>query len=518
MKMVKGLSFIVVATLLSACNEQVSPELQQSGATSTAGSGSGGGAPSEYYFRVVDSSAPVLNYKVHKTGAGNATTSCAVTSTSALSSDNYRGDPASNDITCYYDAEELSLLHAGFKFKVESSKNTCDFVAYSPYGFFDRIPGDSSGTYTQIRCTNDTTTNADVVTAAAAAGIDISTSATDLGCGDWASNDIVSTTRKKFPTPPATDADLCRFNYKTGSKERCDVGVVKVNRFDVTFTPGTPAGTLKYELVTREIECGGTIANCVQGPVKKMGTTGTDYISIGQTQTDKDYSTEYSYEGQYQKKVSNRSYINFRRNLASTEIDYGTSVGLGGGYLTSWSNTLYGKVFDPRVMDYYSNNLMIDNMTPLIDDTRLAAEAARNDTWLAKPLAADPIMGLDPSSRVNPFYTFYCFDTAYDIKARIRMVVREWDRVFPTNGDIEYLSDLFRGSASRQDSPNYVEVPNSTDSSTRFNDLFDWDDRIDMVRSPGGGFDPTMTIWQPAPTGAYADGWFNPDIFTNNNL
>ena len=163
-------------------------------------------------------------------------------------------------------------------------------------------------------------------------------------------------------------------------------------------------------------------------------------------------------------------------------------------------------------MDYYSTNLMLNNVDPIVDPARVETEAIRSNTYYAKPLAADPIMGL--GSKVNPFYTFYCFDTAFDIKSRIRMVVRDWDRIFPTNNDQELLSDLYRNSSARQDVPDLVELPNDNDAYIMFNDKVDWDDFIPMDRTPGS-FDANATIWNPTGTVTYPDGWFNPGRFPN---
>lgn len=514
MKLVHGLTLLAALSVLTACNEQVSPELQNAGNT--------GNAPTDdtlppdtFYFGIKNKSAPVLNYKLHKTGLNNSAVDCAVKNTVALSSDNYRSDRVNNDITCYFDAEELSLFHAGLSFNIESSKNTCDFIGYSAYGFFDRIPGDSTGTFTQVTCGNDTTSNANVVAAAATAGININTASGQLGCGDWATEDIVPGTRRKFQ--PSSDAELCRFNYKDGARERCDIGTITVNNFRVVYTPpnGTAPAITSYEVIKREIDCVGAIANCVQGPTKLQNPSTTRFTEISQTTQGKDFERLISYPGLIGKKNSNKSYVNFRRNLASAQIDFGASAGLLGAYTSSWSDSLYGKVFDPRVMDFFSRNLLLDGTTPVLDEPRILAEAVKTNFYSAIPLAADPYMGLEPSATVNPFYTFYCLDTALDIKARIRMVVREWDRVFPTNADNEYVSDLFRGTSARQDVPNLVEIPDDNDGLILFNDLSDWDDFIDMERT-AGAFDPSLSIWRPNPTVDFVDGWFNDEMFTNN--
>jgi hypothetical protein len=173
-------------------------------------------------------------------------------------------------------------------------------------------------------------------------------------------------------------------------------------------------------------------------------------------------------------------------------------------------------------MDYFSSNLRMDGSTKIISSARQKAQArvigntllsVGAGTIYGKPLAADPYMGI--GTHVNPYYTMYCLDAAYDIKARIRLVVREWDRVFPTtSSDIEYVSDLHLGINARQDVPGQVEITDDMDGIVNFNDIGSWDEFAPMSRFPGI-YDPLVTYWTPYLDPTYVDGWFNPLIFPN---
>lgn len=521
MKQVSKLSLLALAILVAGCNEKVSPELQEGNSSSTPTSPSTPVAPDEYYFSVVNSSDTLLNYKLHKTGAGNRNAKCEVRSTTQLSNDIFRGNPAANDITCYFDAEELSLYHSGFNFQVKASKNTCDFVGYMPYGYYNRIPGDSTATYYQMSCMSDETNDAQLALGAADRSLNITDSSGTVGCGDWiiAENIIPAGTRNRFQ--PSSVEDLCAFNYTTGDKEQCDVGVITVNELQVTYTPATDTepAIRKAEIVSREIDCGGKVYNCVKGPTKELESEGTRFTEVIKTKLNEDFTNEYKYEGLIGTGNGIFEYANYRRNLSSTNIDYVTSAGNTPAYRSVWADPIFGSIFEPRVKDFFANNLMLNNTDPLIEidpsdpTTMLEVEARKNNTTYHKPLAADPFLGL--AGKVNPFYTFYCFDTAFDMKARIRMIVRDWDRVFPSSTtDLELLSDLFRNSSARQDVPGLVELPDDNDVYIRFNDLSDWDDIVPMDRTPGS-FDANATIWQPTPTVSFPDGWFNPSRFPN---
>lgn len=512
MKTAQKLSLLTLALLVAGCNEKVSPELQSSSATTP--DATVAVPPDEYYFRVVNSSAALLNYKLHKTGASNLAANCEVKNTTGLTNDIFRGNLAANDITCYFDAEELSLLNSGMNYKIEASPNTCDFVGYSPFSFYDQIPGNSSGSFTQVVCTNDTTDGSHVITAAAARGVSLSALPSDLECGDWASRNIAPATPVKFV--PTSDEELCRFNYpETGNM--CDIGEITVNVLSVTYTPpgDDPVAqpeVLKHEIISRRVVCGGDVGNCVKGPIEELTTYtkgAAKLTEIMQPEINKAFSTEYKLPKLIGKYGSTKRYANYRRNLSSTQIDYGTAdpndPGYTGTYKAAFGIAAFGKTYNPNVMDLYSSNKQMDGTTSIIGVPELTAVSYPGNMYKAVPLAADPFMGL--AARINPFYTFYCFDTAFDIKARVRMVVRDWDRVFPTNTDQEYVSDIFRGVNARQDNPEEIEVPGETDEYIYFNDLGDWDDQIPMTRTPGVYAVPG-TLWEPV------SGFFDPSIFT----
>lgn len=511
MKIISKLSLLALAFTLASCNEKVAPELQ-SGNNSSTDPDAVPIPPEEYYFAVQNSSASTLGYRLHKTGLGNVSKNCEVRNTTGFSSDAYRGNPTAHDISCYFDAEELSLMAKGMNFKIQASKNSCDFIGYSPFGYYNKVPGDSSGTYTQIECTGDANSGhvASVLTAPT-----ITTSGTALGCGEWASSEIATADRIKFGVE--NDQDLCRFNYEEGEGEQCDIGVININKYTVNYqnpadSSTTPVPTVSFS--TRQVRCGGKLHNCVKGPTKEIDANVSKVTEITQTTVNSNFELEYKYEGLIGTGLDTRNYVNFRRNLASLNLDYISTA--DAGYKSFWSDPIFGKTFDPRVMDFYAANYMLDGVTRLISVPTSDAERIRSNTFTARPLAADPFVGIGSlvgvSNQVNPFYTFYCFDNAFDVKARIRLVVRDWDRVFPSNSDQEYLSDIFRGAAGRQDNPDDVEIPGDIDAYNGFNDVYDWDDVTKMERTPGT-FDPFTTIWKPLPVMGYPNGWYNRDMF-----
>jgi hypothetical protein len=532
MKMtITNLTLLALLVATASCNEKVAPELQNASSSSTVPNIV---APSEYYFSVTNTASYLLNYKLHKTGLGNATAACEVRKSLPLHNNFYQnGNDPDSDITCYLEAEELALYHGGMSLQVGASANTCEYLGYSPFSYYNRMPGDSTRTFYQFECGGDTVDDNDLALAANGV-IDVSTGdpSVSLSCDrpfiDPGIDDGSGgyTNRAAFA---ATDEELCRFNYKDGDEEKCDIGVINVLKYSITeVTTPTPA-LLVGAVEKRTIKCGGQPYNCIKGPHKLVHQKSTRYTKLYSTARNEAFTQNFEYPPLIQSEFPGTfEYANFRRNLASLSIDYGDSINYDSTtYMGQFSSIT---TFDPTLMDRYTNNMMMDG-------SDLIAMAVSNDwtygfsdstrlykAYYAKPLAAEAFLGLD-GYRTNPFYTFYCMDAAFDIKARIRLVVRDWDRVFPENGRLELISDINLGTNGRQDVYQVEEIPDDQDPHNMYNDLADWDDIIPMVRTLGD-YDRAITIWRPSPPSSagtdifgisndFLDGFFNPARFPN---
>jgi hypothetical protein len=507
MKLVQKLSLLAAILITSSCNEKVSPELLEGNTVDPTTIV----PPSEYYFGVTNTSPAILNYNLHKTGEGNATTSCETRTTSDMSND--LGLPAEHDITCYFDAEELSMFHAGLKYKVQSSANTCAFIGYMPFSYFEQMPGDSSGSFTEIECVNDGTPQANILAEATKNGVSlVINGASPLSCGDIVTNDVDVADRVRFK--PTSDEDYCHFNYDNGNN--CDIGTITINKLSVNYVAANAAAATPEvttsTFTSRQIKCGGKVGNCVDGPIKELASYklgATRFTEIIQTETNKNFEKEYVLPPLIDKYRSNLRYANFRRHLASTNLLFGDSVNPEAiPYYLTFDDPDYAKIFNPNLMDKYSSNKDMSGNT-LADP---APHSFPNNQYQAVPLAAEPFVGLS-GAKVNPFYTFYCYDPAFDIKSRIRMVVRDWDRVFSTTPYNEHISDIWNYGAgdNRQDVPVGVEAPDDEDPYIPYNDLWDWDDLITMQEEGDGN------TWHPKTSLIYPQGFFNPAYFAPND-
>lgn len=499
----KKLVLLSALLALASCNETISPELQQGGVVTPPG---GGTTPeAEYSFKITNLAPSKLNYLLHKTGSGNKEAKCEITSESVpFSKATYRPN---HDITCFLEAEEHALYQDGLSISIEASPKTCEFVKYRPFSYYNRIPGDSSGNYTIVKCESYTGP-------APAQGPCNSTTSTTI------------TSPVSFPIP-LDDSELCRFNYN--DKEMCDIGIINITEF-IYSSVDDGAGGVTHNVTSspRRLQCGGKPRNCAQGPYAVDSNGGKDFSPNGGIIYSTDFDNEFTKELTYpslMNRYGNFIYANYRRNLANYTISYGEdddSV----PYKQAFANI---RDFHPQLITEYA----LDGQSFLAHHGVTVPDNEMN-RYSAKPLAAEPFMGLystTPPFRfdytVQPFYTFECLDNAKEVKARIRLMVRDWDRIRSNDpnlaSDVELISDIFRipegyvldrdlsGNYypwSRQD--NFTTDPDSDiPGRDSLNNYADWDDIIQMrYITPmigSKGYIPTA-------------GFFTPSIFPNEQL
>ncbi len=536
----KILCLLTAGSLLASCNEKISPSLQ-SGSSATVPAVT---APDEYYFRVTNNSPTVLNYKLHRTGAGNKDANCEIKSTSvALSNDLYVGnasvphnDPAKlYDISCFMEAEELALFFNGLSFNVEASKNTCEYIGYAPFSYFDAIPGTSTSTYYGITCDDTAAAPANSATALAGAPT-YTSSAGNVACNEMVSFGLNAGTRTKLNTAIDTKT-LCKFDYATQeiyNKQNCDEGTVTINLTSITTTQDATGANIytPKALAPIVVKCGGNATNCVGGAIRNVSSLSglMRGMEISNTNLDTNFTKTYSLDKTQKDGQSlyspNLNIINYRKGLAALDLNY---INYSSTSDSNWGDSNFNKLFDPNLMEKYAANKYPDGITPLITNSMITTQINVSTDVYGYPYAADPFLGYS-GKKVNPFYTFYCMDRAFDIKARIRMVVREWDRVFPTStANMELISDshivLPPAGERRMDIPfTEEENPGDPGMANLYNDIPDWDDYAPMMRTDTsstsaaslmstGSFELKPMVGT-IETGGYSySGWWDPGIF-----
>lgn len=172
-----------------------------------------------------------------------------------------------------------------------------------------------------------------------------------------------------------TAVNSCYGNYTDEGGPNSDTGTVTVNTYTAS-TAGNPCDTVAQTT----INCGGTKIACLAGPITSVITDSAALANGFRV------STIFSAEG-LEKTWDIRSSLEF--------LDVTNLRNANGVVLNACSNT-----------------------------------RANANTWASQTQAATvaPHGGGE-----NPFYEFTCLDAAKDIKARIRLVVREWNRTFRIN-------------------------------------------------------------------------------------
>ncbi|MFA7614873.1 MAG: hypothetical protein WCY48_11610, partial [Candidatus Caldatribacteriota bacterium] len=423
-------TLILLATLTVACNEKISPKMLDANQSTTVPPVI---EPEEYYFRVVNTSPAIRKFHLHKSGVGNYDTPCEIKSTNKFSSSLFR-DPQRKhefDISCIFEAEELAMQQNGFNIKFEASPNTCEFVGYAPFSFYNFKPGSSTATYTIVNCgagVND----ANLATSPDAGLRPISADGA-VGCNlmvlDEGSSGIASEDAKPFAHPGDDDL-LCRYDYsKTGNnRPNCDIGTITINEVNFEVKPpeneGDPEIIIGTRGRSRTIKCGGEISACITGPIKQENKSEgvTALISVYETVKNEPFSAVREYSTP-PSEFGPMYYSNFRRNLASPDIDFGFQPKPDKPGFVNYALSFEGYTnFTPLVMENYAaakffngvddlhplppkapnpDNFWVDNITVNPDGTLPIQKGVS--------YAAEPFMG---QLRTNPFYTFYCFDSA----------------------------------------------------------------------------------------------------------
>ncbi len=530
---------LLLASLLvaAACQEKIAPELSQPASTTTPPPPpTDSGAARSFSVRMgptpTNASPTDLGYVLHKANF-NSGVACSVTDVvnTPESLDTTR------DIACFLEAEEQAVFFNGFELQAVATANTCEYIVQKPFFYWNFPPGlslradGSPRRMVYFRCDDDATRT-------------FSAAAVPLGWGTYnapAYPDLASVCNRYLnlnddgqPTVEygainldiapfskgvsvTEERDLCTYRYKLGNNEvNCDAGSIQIT--EVTMTSVDLDGDGVLDVVrpgpgqSRTVSCGGNIRNCYGGPARDI--IGAQFVSSGFTGQISQIpvaggSTKMTVQPSFPRFTTNLYSANFMRQCSGV-ANYESEASFTPGP---------GVSFNPDVMTNYS---MVGVNTPLgqqrdsndFDVIPLADHAFRGgipmDIVATLP-STDPLRDYSVEFlATQPFYTFECLDYAYDIKARIRVAVREWNRIFSSSGqDFSFVSDVYNRalpfeSRGRMDSGspvtllqyrNHLDNDPSNDVVDRsFNNRVDWDDFLKFSNSPSGLCGPSINV------------------------
>jgi hypothetical protein len=212
---------------------------------------------------------------------------------------------------------------------------------------------------------------------------------------------------------PIPTAEMCDGNYKSIDNKypNCDEGTLG---YWVETYDNTCALTNR---IYKTIDCGGAKSACIAGPI-------TDTFSDAAI-----------------------------KSGARSEI-ITSNIGLSKTYTH----------VSPMAKGDFNINIRHANGTISNQCTSGAADSL---TWKNATNSANKL-GTPMGSASNPYYTFSCLNAAYETKARIRVIVREWDQTFKINNDI--YNQSFAAPASQMNNAGIDPIFGQP-----YNNILDWD-------------------------------------------
>ncbi len=495
---------LLFGLLLAGCQEQVAPELSNPSATT--GSGSSTTTPTV--------SSTLKNFSVDLVGlnaAGEHPNGMLIHKANEIFSeackvsdiiDTPDAVTSTRDISCLIEAEEYALYFNGVSMKATSGPETCDYIDVKPFTFWRFMPG-VSGRYSEaagvvsiaprrvIKYTCDDLTK-QFNQAQAIAGV--VGGATHVGgvtvgnvCDKYVNIDDVAgvqtVSAANIPSLKLTQADLCTFNFKDSATDKaydCDEGSNLITTVSITSTSivdanGTITGAAAPVFTAspaQEFKCGGKAVACKGGPgVEYVGSAAYQlgFRSRIQPVTAAGGSTTLAIAAPFAKQYFSNKYLaNFMHQQS-------------GDFAFSLHNNFLSGLYNPTKIEDYSKNRTYVTLPSAqekdsnkLDIVYMAEDAFRGGlTGAAAKYNTTYI--------THPVYTFTCFDKALDIKARIRVSIREWDRTFAkTTPVLRLTSDLYKNAEDRVLHANGEEQISGGGEEylpyADYNDIEGWDD------------------------------------------
>lgn len=500
----KVLVLIAIGITSTACTDEISDEVKNSENLSAEQQEIAKYANKS--IRLVSDADEDLSHILHK--AGSMDEACEIEAP-ALGFDSINYDKTSSAYTtdCVLDAQEFDLYFHGADLKLHVDEFLCEYVEYKPYRFFQYQPGKTSRGQIQVSC--DETCEGQLPTVCGAKFKTLAIGATIPANASLTLLDLSTLTYALDPTDPdfanlLTDRIMdtapltCKFDYSEDEPiagPNCDEGsiftssvVIRSTEVDTSsctgednppqttevacladngtwnasteftctdYTDSTTQPTFQWDLnATSEIECGGKYSACLASPSPTPlpeDKTSFIYQNTDSGSFEQSYKLNSPYDSNY---FTNISVANFSRICSSTsntktDAQFDTIL-----------NTLVGhEVEDMPLRTSFPSYSVDENGNGRADFEIKGEHMFRGAAYFS-----------DPSRNVQPYYAFNCLDQARDVKAQIRLFVREWDRTFTQdNSYIARISDVNQGTP-------LMDAIGNQAAGEAWNDLADVDD------------------------------------------
>lgn len=484
-------TFLVLLCLgIIGCTEQIAEEVKNSESLSE--SDTDGTAEYDKAIRVVNTMDSSLSYILHKSGAFDE--ACELNAPSeGFSSLNYDKSSASYTADCIIDAQEYDLYFSGAEFEVQVDGQLCEYVGYKPFRFFNNVPGKSTRKEYEWDC--DTQCKLDWPSKCGTKynTSDFSQFTYNAGTDEYTLDPTkIALARTSQITDP--DGLTCKFDYSKDEPiagPNCDEGTIKTYKASLSSVsiPGECQGNLamggqtaceadnpantwiathmscandtisatdyfpKVTFTDSEFKCGGKLSACLAGPGSDLLDEDQTTIVTQNLETEV-FKKKIEIEAPSKKGYFSNMYIaNFSRICSSTEnktnAQFDTTI-----------NTILGHQVEDMPSRYEYEGFSVDEDTNGNDDfTVLADHPFKGKAYFS-----------DPTRNVQPYYAIVCMDQARDVKAQIRIFIRDWDREFDLeNPYLGLVSDVNQSEPLMDSNGDQL-------AGEVWNDRADWDD------------------------------------------
>ncbi|MAF78342.1 MAG: hypothetical protein CME60_09275 [Halobacteriovoraceae bacterium] len=369
--------------------------------------------------QVTDSSSSFL---MHKEGRGYAASYCRVISPQVIDdiADNrYNQDIYGfNDVLCRLEGGEGDLYNNGIEFKITAGAGMCEFVSYTPFSYKKFLPGETSRTVVRYADFDDVGSCAGASTGTGteeysgtaisdgyvvvSGGLDSgqATAARSFGNDYCDGGDCVVNQET---------TDVCRYDYSQVDPEWPNIDTGEIDVVDVSCTysevddgSGNISTECSCNYTETTVDCGGNADENVGG-AKLSWSAGVGDTSLVYTAGN----------------GIDRSEV----------VEAPITIDTNNKYLANYiAHNNYGTC--------YANNYHMEEYSSVSNLSTNRAD------WESYSMANDPLGSPGDDNPNSKFYTFRCLDAAYNPKATIKVLVRDWDNEFsPEDNEVEQLSN-----------------------------------------------------------------------------
>jgi len=530
----KNLHLLLLSLLVicfSSCTEEISEKLKEA-AADEASSGSSVTLKADY-FRVTSTNGDGFSHFLHK--QGDTTKPCEV---SKLNKDSKAENYFKNSdlaVDCVLDVEELDLHRNGAGLKFDAGAGLCEYVTYTPLRFAQFQPGQSTKTQYTVLCDSVCgEMNTDFCDNLKDKNFKEYSGATRYisylpepsrivdvpivepqscqfdytpGGGPNCDDGTITTTPLEVTSYSNSWCDGGEVNLRDGgpggrnSENDCTTAGTWNEAYciDATFetegtceadTPGNwvdavcsvggrseaycaAAGSWKAldcrltdnlaRIVKKEKivdSCGGNPNSCFEGPGTEFGEEFTGVIWNNDSVSA--FSQEVEVKAPFDlSRPSNRYAASYSRTCVNDSSKAGVNP-----YATNTVPFQGHEIEELSTFDRYSA-VSVDSDKNGSDDYLVYGD---------HPFMSVASSGSRPRYATKPYYAINCLDQSRDVKAQIRVHIREWDRAFlKTFSFLNKVSDVDIPTVLDR----YMDNSGTHDGDQEWNDALDWDDFYD---------------------------------------